>query len=334
MDFGEVLTRSWRIIWKHKILWLFGILASCGQGNGNGGGSGNASYQFSGTETYLPTEFHQYLPALQRFVENIETWQILIFVSIAILISLFLSALVLSFNTIGRIGLIQGTVKADNDVEKISLGELFQNGLPFFWRVLGLNLGYGLVFALLVSIIVIPLVFISIITFGIGLLCLMPIICLLVPLSLLAGVILEQAIIALVIEDLGVITSVQRGWQVFRENLGAMIVMALILGLGGIVVSMVIVFPLFFISVPIIIAAFTGTLAEIDYALGGGILISVLLFTAYLPVMVVIGGILRAYINAAWTLTYLRLTIPTSPSETELENIPEADGLDSNQPDG
>src|SRR5437773_2631742 len=26
-NFGEILTRAWQIIWKHKILWVFGILA-------------------------------------------------------------------------------------------------------------------------------------------------------------------------------------------------------------------------------------------------------------------------------------------------------------------
>ena len=24
-NFGEVLTRAWQIIWKHKVLWIFGI---------------------------------------------------------------------------------------------------------------------------------------------------------------------------------------------------------------------------------------------------------------------------------------------------------------------
>ena len=34
-NFGEILTRAWQIIWKHKILWIFGILASCGRSSGN-----------------------------------------------------------------------------------------------------------------------------------------------------------------------------------------------------------------------------------------------------------------------------------------------------------
>ena len=34
-NFGEVLTRAWQIIWKHKVLWIFGFLAGCGQGGTN-----------------------------------------------------------------------------------------------------------------------------------------------------------------------------------------------------------------------------------------------------------------------------------------------------------
>lgn len=49
MDYGEVLSKAWKIIWKHKILWLFGILASCGALNtmssGGGGGASGASIQ-------------------------------------------------------------------------------------------------------------------------------------------------------------------------------------------------------------------------------------------------------------------------------------------------
>jgi len=28
MDYGNVLSRAWQIIWKHKVLWIFGILAA------------------------------------------------------------------------------------------------------------------------------------------------------------------------------------------------------------------------------------------------------------------------------------------------------------------
>ena len=42
-DFIEVFTRAAKITWKYKVLWIFGILASCGRSSGgssNSGGNG------------------------------------------------------------------------------------------------------------------------------------------------------------------------------------------------------------------------------------------------------------------------------------------------------
>jgi hypothetical protein len=33
---------------------------------------------------------------------------------------------------------------------------------------------------------------------------------------------------------------------------------------------------------------------------------------AYIPVLIVLSGVLQAYIQTAWTLTYLRLTSPSA----------------------
>ena len=37
-------------------------------------------------------------------------------------------------------------------------------------------------------------------------------------------------------------------------------------------------------------------------------MLAALCFVAYLPVLILLNGVLRAYIESAWTLTYLRLT--------------------------
>ena len=41
MNYSEILSRAWQIIWKHKVLWIFGILAGCANSGGGGGGGGN-----------------------------------------------------------------------------------------------------------------------------------------------------------------------------------------------------------------------------------------------------------------------------------------------------
>jgi hypothetical protein len=50
-----------------------------------------------------------------------------------------------------------------------------------------------------------------------------------------------------------------------------------------------------------------------------GLLTAGLCFLAYLPVLLVLSGILTAYIESAWTLTYMRLT--NKPVAPPLEPI-------------
>jgi hypothetical protein len=119
-----------------------------------------------------------------------------------------------------------------------------------------------------------------------------------------------------VVEDVGIRDGLQRGWDVFRTNLGTFIVMALILLLGvGFIGGIVITLPLVLVVVPALIGFAGGT----DQALGGGLLTAALCFLAYLPVLLVLSGILRAYIESAWTLTYMRLT--NKPVAPPLEPI-------------
>jgi hypothetical protein len=137
------------------------------------------------------------------------------------------------------------------------------------------------------------------------LVCLIPTLCLLVPLGWLVNIFLEQANIAIVVEDLGIMDGLQRGWQVFRENIGMLIVMGLILVLGvGLIGGFIIGLPVVFFIGPAVFGAIAGT----QQALQGGIAIAVLCLVAYIPVAIVLNGILQSYIRSAWTLTYLRLT--------------------------
>src|SRR5258706_12413885 len=80
INIGEVLTKAWKIVWKFKVLWIFGILASCGannnarfnnsfggnSGGGGKGGGGNISEPFRQVQNEHPEEgirsfFSQYL---------------------------------------------------------------------------------------------------------------------------------------------------------------------------------------------------------------------------------------------------------------------------------
>jgi hypothetical protein len=308
MDIGNVLRRAWEIIWKHKVLWIFGIRAGCSGGGGGGGGGSNVQF---GREGNVPPGWE---PFFRQF-ETIPDWQIALIVLVIILVVLVFVVLGIFLGTIGRIGLIRGTQQAEGGATSLSFGELFSGSTPYFWRVFGLNLLVGLALALLGITFAILAIVSTIATFGISLACLLPLICILVPVAWFVSVIVEQASIAIVLENLGVLDGLRRGWQVVRENLGTMILMALILVLGvSFIGGVIIALPILMIVVPAVIGA---SVAGDDGF--GGVILAVVCFVSYLPVLLVLSGILRSYIETAWTLTFMRLTAakPAEPAELQ-----------------
>jgi hypothetical protein len=117
-------------------------------------------------------------------------------------------------------------------------------------------------------------------------------------------VILEQANAAIVIEDLRMFDGFKRGWEIVKANVGPVIIMALILLFGGAIVSIIFAVPIFFMIFPLIPSLMTGEFQR------SGFLVAGLCFVAYLPILILLNGILTAYIQSAWTLTYMRLTAP------------------------
>jgi hypothetical protein len=297
MDYGDVLSGAWKIIWKHKILWIFGILAGCGSASGSG--LSNSGFTFSSGDN----GFYEY-----TFYDP-EGWVVvsmILFIFLFVLVLIFLAILL---GAIGRAGLIQGTAQVDQGAEKLSFGELFSSSLRYFWRLFGLGLLVGIGTFLFVLFIGVPF---SIITCGIGVIVLIIILFLL-------PVFVEQSTIAIVVEDVGIIDGLKRGWDVFKDNLGSMIIMGLILNIGiGLIAALIIGIPMALLLIPIVTAAIAGG----EEFLGAGFFISAICFVAFIPVLIAFVGILRSYISSAWTLTYLRLTGKPITAEP-VEPIPE-----------
>jgi hypothetical protein len=308
MDFGEVLGSGWKIVWKHRILWIFGIFAGCARGGGGGGGGSGRRVTAPGN---LPSgqnpfpRFEQFSTNLNEWIGN-HAWVVVLFIVVVLLLVL----LALWLGTMGRIGLIRGTVKADGGAERLGFGELWAEGQPFFWRILGLSLLLGLAFIILI----IPLAAVGtvfgILTAGVGLLCLIPLFCILIPVIWIATLVIQQAESAIVIENLGITDGVRRGWSVFKQNAGPMLLIWLILLIVSVVAGIVIAIPVLVVVLPAAIvfvgtAARSGANPNLSYT---PLIIAGLCLVAYFPFLLVLNGILTAYIQSVWTLTYLRLT--------------------------
>jgi len=287
-NFGEILTRSWQIIWKHKVLWVFGVLASCSRGGGGGGGGG-------GGNGFDPSNKPQFSGFQQWISEN---WWIVIVIAVVFLLLIILA---IFLGTIGRIGLIKGTYQAEQGAEKLVLGELFSGSMPYFWRIFGLSLVIGIAFL----IIFLPFVAFGVLSAGIGFLCLLPLICILVPISWVVTIVIEQANAAIVLEDIGITAGLRRGWEIVKTNLGPTLIMGLILFVITFVVGLVIAIPILLVVFPAALAFVAGEAQNTTPLVLMGVCLCL-----YIPVALVAQGIMTAYTSSAWTLTYLRLRKP------------------------
>ena len=311
-NFGEVLSRAWQIVWGHKILWIFGILAGCGQGGGGGTGGGGRNFGFETQGPDLP-------PQVMRWLELIEE-NLMTFMAVGIGLICLLWVIGIFLGTIGRIGLIRGTSEADGGTENLIFGKLFSESLPYFWRVFGLSL-----IVAIPVLVVLAAGFAGLLAFAIsasggsdaavvGLVAMVPLliacVCILVPVMIVIGLIVRQAERAIVLEGMSVLPALSRGWEVFRNNLGPILLMAIILFIIGLAVGFVIAIPVFLIVIPTMFAFVAGDAQNTTPLILMGIGLCL-----YIPVSLVLNGIVIAYTESAWTLTYIRLTrpLPTAP---------------------
>ncbi len=89
------------------------------------------------------------------------------------------------------------------------------------------------------------------------------------------GMIIRQAENAIVLEDLPVLPAISRGWEVFRANLGPIILMAIILAVIGVIVGIIIALPVLAIVVPAAITFAVKQSTELDsHDLRGGLPLS------------------------------------------------------------
>ena len=307
-NFGEVLTRAWQIIWKHKVLWIFGIFAGCSRGSSSF--RGNSSGGGSGSGGQLPPELMRIFQVIQQ---NLVT-----FIVVGCILVLLIWAITIFLSTIGKVGLIRGTYQADGGTDKLIFGQLFSESTPFFWRVFGLSL------IVAVPILVVFAVFIAgFAAFAIsasngndaarvGVFGLLPLligcVCILVPVMFVIGMIIRQAENAIVLENMPVLPAISRGWEIFRANLGPIILMAIILAVVGVVVGLIIAIPILAVVVPAAITFAVNRAENWTPMIFAGVCLCL-----YIPVAWLLNGILTAYTESAWTLTYMRLT--ASPSE-------------------
>ena len=308
MNLGEILSKAWKTIWKHKILWLFGLLAGCGAGNysgGNGGSSSTSAIQEStqngswDTPTFVSPSTQRAIGDFFQTLADIPVW-VWILIGLGIFAAIIiLSVVFMLLRNLGITGVIKGASMADQAGEEdkpLSLGEILKSVQPSYWKVLLFNIGYQIAVFLVTFILIVPIIVVAACTCGLGLL-------LLIPIGWFLSVMVYFTMVAMIDEELPIFQAITRAWQITTRHLGKVVLVFLVLGIGQIIVSVVISLPLLFAFVPVLITLFTAGFESLTV----GLVISGVLFLAFLPIVIFLGGVLNAYVLVCWTFAYRRL---------------------------
>jgi hypothetical protein len=296
MDFGDLLMRAWQITWKHKVLWIFGILAGIGAGGGNGGGGGGGERNNGNA---IP-------PDVQNQFNRPEILAIILCVACVLIV---IALVLFVMGVIARGGLIGGIRQAD-DNDSVTFDEAWALGVRYFWRMLGIGL-ILVAGSLFLAFFGAFTGLVAFATLGIGVLCLLPVLCVLVVALIALSILAHFAQFAVILEDYGVVDAFRRGWDILKTNLANIIVIGIIMFIIQFIAGLLLVAPFFAIVIPTLLVSFVGGRGEPNVgvlALGG------LSLLCYLPIAIVLGGILNTWSMSVWTLAYRKFIGGTSPT--------------------
>lgn len=304
-DILEVFTRAGKIAWKYKILWVFGMFASCGRGSSSNSDSSNDQ---GGDNPFSPEMTSQLENFFRGIGDSFQSpwviWGLIAFVLLLIGLQIFLT-------NVGTAGLARGVVHAENGIEMLRFGELFSESLKYFWRLFWSALTIFLpVFILLIGLVVIFAF--SIRGFqnpeamgGSAVLFLIAFCCCLIPILIFLNLYNVQVVRAITVEEMGVFAALSRGWQVLTQNILGLILVGIILGIGSFIIRILIYLPTILIVLPVMISFMDGNITSWQPFIFAGIFL-----LCYSPIAWFFSGVLVTYTDSVWTLIYLRVTKP------------------------
>ncbi|MEJ2750574.1 MAG: hypothetical protein P8183_22115 [Anaerolineae bacterium] len=318
MDFGNLLKRSWDIVWNNKFLFVLGFLAALGSGgmNNNGGGRGNFNYNIGPND--VPSEM---LDQIQRFWVQYGALVIgLICLGVVVAVVLWLVRLVAQAGLISSVDRIEAG-------EKVTFSEAFSAGVGKLGRMVGVNVvmyGPFTLFGLLAAAAGLATAGAAIGSavngasqadieamfsgMGIFWVCIGCIGCLIVPLLIFVTAIYPFAQRGAVLQDLSVIDSIRHGWHVVKANAGdvvLLIVLFIVLGIVFGVATFIVLIPFALVSLgpgiaSLVISGGSFDAGNILLLAGGGICIGL--------VGAAIKSIIVAFRSTAVTLAYQEFT--------------------------
>ena len=288
-DYSSVLTRAGQITWRHKSIW--GLLL-------------------------LPM-LVGFLPFILFFifflaVMTVTKWDVsnvmLVVMGLVFLMTLVVSTIAnFAVSSASISAATLGIFRAERGEGSTKFMDLLREGLPYFWRILGVMLAVNLTLGLIIMIFNLLAFGLILVTIGMASICLQPIMILLMPFMFLVIGVTQAAQMGVIAENMSVTDAVKHALQVVRAHILKYVIITLTVYFFSSILSSFIIMPMMLLPV-----FFVPFLLE----LGNGMniqsvaLTSALFFCIFFPIMILISSVIGVFMKVSLDITYLRLTRP------------------------
>lgn len=308
MNFGEIFSKAAKVTWKHKVLWVPAMIIGL-----------------------MATLYSVFSSAISTMMtrSSVYSSSTLIF-SLLFMIMAFVYLAVIFFTGAAQyLIVIRGVLQSEQESNKITLRALWEGSRNYFWRVLGILtvLSFGLTFAItpcacIIGIIagmsmassttsytVVPQIPTTAITIAL--------ICLFLPFMILALGIIQQCILAAIVDNCSFGDSLRKGFKLFGKKFGVILLASVVLGIILFGVSYPVSWGFSWLTQKLVSLLVNG--------LGGSFLNVILYGIAWLvsvPIYLVASAIVFVFTQSAWTFLYRNLTaqppaefVPAQPAQ-------------------
>lgn len=294
MQYFDIIKRAAKITWRAKYLWVFGLFAGAGVG---GSGSNLNSYNWPGED--MESNGKQIAGEVKDFLADNWIWIIIV-----VLALLFIGLIFFVLSVIARGALIHCVSHTDAG-KPTGFKDGIRAGAKKFFPVFVTSLLAGLIILAALIILGVPvgLLFYFQMTFRAILLLLFALV-IFIPLAFVVTLVVTWSLQYIVIENKKVLESWKLGFALFRHNLGANLLMWLILMLVGLVAGLAFVIAVFVVAIPFVLL---GILAYLVVQWAGVAVVAAMGVMFLFLISLLYGAVLSTFQSATWTLMFREL---------------------------
>lgn len=305
MDYIGLISRGWTITWENKYLWILGFLAAL---------TGGSNIFTWSTDS---SDFGD--PGAMASPEMLGT--IAAGVLLAACVGVIVGILLWLVSLAAKGGLIGSVARLDMKQPVEGFGAAFRIGWRKVWRLAGLTIVlFGIIFLIFIAVIVVfalsggALAVLfggggdeNALFAGLGILglCLLGLLCLMIPLFIFLSLIYPFAMRGMVLRDMGIGDSIRHGYRVLLDNLGAILLLSLAFLLLNVIAGILVLVIL--LPLGLAVAVPMSLLADSSATFLQGLII-VLGGLAAVVVTALVSALIVAWQSSTFTLAYLEFT--------------------------